>query len=73
MENFIKEIIEECKTKEELCEREKHWIKKLNSRYPIGYNISSGGKYGDTMSHNPKKMKYIKIEQKIIRVCMKKL
>ncbi|GJQ43816.1 MAG: hypothetical protein JETCAE03_33140 [Ignavibacteriaceae bacterium] len=43
IENFKKEILEECETKEELCEREKFWIKKLNSKVPNGYNIADGG------------------------------
>lgn len=43
-ENFNKTIIEECKTAEELKEREVYWIAKLDSRNPsIGYNISPGG------------------------------
>ena len=46
--NDIKrEIIEFCNTKEELFEREKYWIKELNSRDPdIGYNVSTGGEDG---------------------------
>ena len=43
-ENFKKEIIEKCNNKEELIEREKYWIEKLNSKYPNGYNITDGGK-----------------------------
>ena len=42
-ENFKKEILEECKTKDELCEKEKSWIKKLNYIVPNGYNITKGG------------------------------
>lgn len=43
-ENFIREIIEWCSTKDILCERERYWIKTLNSRNPdIGYNIKRGG------------------------------
>jgi len=46
--NFIREIIEEC-TDEILSEREIFWIKELDARNPsIGYNISTGGEYGDT-------------------------
>ena len=41
VENFKKEIIEECLTREELNKREIYWIKKLN---PV-YNIHEGG-YG---------------------------
>ena len=38
-ENFTKEIIEECKTKQELNKRERYWIQKLNTLYPNEYNI----------------------------------
>jgi group I intron endonuclease len=42
--NFIKEILEECTTKEELDEREIYWINKLNSiNSEIGYNLALGG------------------------------
>lgn len=57
--NFKREIIEECNTKEELCEREKFWIEKMNSRHPNGYNISCGGENSDTLSHNPQKHEII--------------
>ena len=39
-ENFKKEILEECNSQEELDEKEKYWILKLDSTNPnIGYNI----------------------------------
>jgi group I intron endonuclease len=41
-ENFKKEILEYCNSKEELNEREVFWIKELNSKEK-GYNICSGG------------------------------
>ena len=41
-ENFKKEILEICTTKQEMDEKEKFWIKKLNS-IKNGYNISEGG------------------------------
>ena len=48
IENFKKEILEECITNEELCEKEKKWIKFFNStNLDIGYNISNGGDGGD--------------------------
>ena len=43
LENFTIEIIERCETQEELNEREKFWIKVLNSKFPKGYNLSNGG------------------------------
>ena len=47
-ENFIKEILEECKDEEHLNEREKFWIQHFSSNDTmIGYNISDGSKEGD--------------------------
>lgn len=49
-ENFLKEIIEECED-HLLDEREKFWIKELNSQDPlIGYNIADGGHNDFTMN-----------------------
>ena len=42
-QNFIKEILCECSCKTELDEKEKYWIKTLNSKYPNGYNLTVGG------------------------------
>lgn len=45
-DNFSREILEWCETREELCEREKYWIKELHAQDTnIGYNIADGG-YG---------------------------
>jgi len=44
LENFSKEILEICESQSKSNEREKFWIKKLNSQdMEIGYNIASGG------------------------------
>ena len=52
--NFTKEILEICEDAETLIEREKYWIKKFNSQdLTIGYNITSGGDGGDTISNHP--------------------
>ena len=48
-ENFQKEIIEYCTTKDQLNIQEIFWISKLN---PI-YNIAKGGNGGDTISNHP--------------------
>lgn len=40
---FEKEIIEVCNDLENLKEREKYWIKTLNTKHPIGYNLTNGG------------------------------
>ena len=43
-EHFIREVIEWCDSREYLCERERYWINKLNTKDPqIGYNITDGG------------------------------
>ena len=43
-ENFTMELIDYADSEEELHELEIYWIKKLDCRYPKGYNISKGGK-----------------------------
>ncbi len=50
--NFKKEILETCNSKEELNEREIYWIKKLNA-IKEGYNIATGGEGGNTLSNHP--------------------
>lgn len=56
LENFKKEVIEECESKELLNEREKFWIDYYNStNRKIGYNIALGGDGGDTISNHPRK------------------
>lgn len=48
-ENFSKEIIEDCKTKEHLDQQEKYWIQYYNAvESDDFYNIASGGDGGDT-------------------------
>jgi len=52
-ENFKKEILCECNSKEELDQKEIYWIKNLNSKVPNGYNFTDGG--GGTLGdHRPK-------------------
>jgi len=56
IENFKKEIIEECESVELLNEREKFWISYYKSTdRGIGYNIALGGNGGDTLSKHPNK------------------
>ena len=56
VDNFRKDVIEECTTKEMLDEREKYWIGLYNStERSIGYNIALGGEGGDTISNHPDK------------------
>lgn len=54
IENFKKEILEKCETREELNIREIYWIKKTNA-IELGYNITIGGTGGDTFTNNPRK------------------
>lgn len=50
-DNFSKEIIENCKTKEHLNQQEKYWIQYYNAvESDDFYNIASGGDGGDTRS-----------------------
>lgn len=57
LDNFKMEIIKECKTRDELDEYERYYIKTLNTRYPNGYNMCDGGKgcSGWVMPENQKK------------------
>lgn len=51
VENFSKEIIEECNSKKELNEREKYWIAYYNAVDSDDfYNIAAGGDGGNTIS-----------------------
>ena len=43
-ENFKFEVLEECASREQLNEREKFWIRELNTKKPNGYNLTDGGK-----------------------------
>ncbi len=57
-ENFIKNILEYCFTKENLNERERFWIKFYDSRNnEIGYNISEGGDWGEVLSSFPEELR----------------
>lgn len=44
LDNFTFEILKECNTKDELDEWERYYIKKLNTKYPNGYNMCDGGR-----------------------------
>ena len=51
-ENFIKEVIDQCLTLDELSKKEIYWIEQLKSNDPsIGYNLTGGGDGGDTYSY----------------------
>lgn len=56
-ENFKIEIVEWCKNRDDLCEREIFHIANEKSLYGFGkgYNITPGGEYGDSFTHHPDK------------------
>ena len=62
VENFSREILEWCKSKEELNQREIYWIAELNSQDPnIGYNITAGGEGGNTYQYlTPERMSQLR-------------
>ena len=43
IENFTVEILDECKTLDELNEREQYRIAELGTLHPNGYNMTTGG------------------------------
>ena len=57
VENFDKEIIDSAITREELDKKETYWIKKLNSIYPNGYNLTYGGVHYEISEETRKKHK----------------
>lgn len=64
--NFDNYILEWCKSKEELDTREKYWIYKYNSTNRlIGYNISSGGIWGNCLINKTEEEKNKIINKRI--------
>lgn len=53
IKNFTVEVIEECESREQLNERERYWIVKLNCKYPNGYNMTDGGDKAGNSKHTP--------------------
>jgi hypothetical protein len=42
-ENFTRTTIDKFATIAEGCEKERYWIRELNSQTPAGYNLNGGG------------------------------
>ncbi len=65
IENFSYEVVEKCQTIDELNEREKFWIEKLNCKYPNGYNVDDGGsgfiynRFKNKINFDSSKIKFI--------------
>jgi group I intron endonuclease len=58
-DNFLKIILEQCSSYEDLNVKESYWIQFYNSTNPeIGYNISTGGDGGDNFTNHPNKEEY---------------
>lgn len=53
-ENFVKEILEVCNTKEQLNEREIFWIEETKAR-EVGYNLAEGGHGGSTYTEETRR------------------
>ncbi len=67
-ENFTKEVIEVC-DEEIATERERHWIKELNTKEPHGYNCTDGGEIGSKYSaESCMRRSAIKIEKTVFPV-----
>jgi len=62
IENFSWEVIDKCKTKQELFEREKYYIKLLKSKRPNGYNLTDGGE--GNLGWKPSKATRLKISER---------
>lgn len=59
VENFKTEILDECETLEEANELEKYYIKKLNTKFPNGYNLTNGGEGIEGFEHSEETRKKI--------------
>lgn len=72
VENFRKDILEDNITLENLDEREKYWIKKSNTLFPEGLNISTGGEVRCDLRYHPHRVSIInKIKASVRRTAYK--
>lgn len=54
-ENWVIETIDTANTKEELINKEIHWIAYYDAYRGGGYNSTRGGEWGDTLSNHPER------------------
>jgi len=72
-ENFVREIVEECQTFEQMCLAEKFWISKFSANSSDDfYNITSGGFGGCSQSMKSFWKQFSKEERKKLRKWNKK-
>ena len=45
-ESFVRSVIDYASTQEDLDEKERHWIRTLDTLSPNGYNLEAGGDTG---------------------------
>ena len=65
-ENFKKKILESCNSIDELCEREKYWIKYFNAtKNKNFYNIAEGGLYGGNLISGYNEIEFEKWRRKL--------
>lgn len=73
--SFKVDLIETCKNRDELNEREIFWIKELNTLSPNGYNLTKGGDAGvmsdETKAIMSERMKGIKPDEKVYQAMLK--
>lgn len=66
-ENFTVEFLDSAGSFDELNEKEVYWISKLDARnIDVGYNIASGGSFGDSGYHQGMLGKHQSEKQKLI-------
>lgn len=68
-ENFSREILEWCESLEELNNKERFWINKLDARNPdIGYNIAEGGEGGGDFGKNNSLYCFVHNQDEMFRI-----
>lgn len=67
-DNFLVEALETCLTKDEMNEKERFYIKQLNTIAPNGYNISLGGTDGTFLGRTHTQESKDKISKRLIEI-----